>query len=151
MSLADALANGHLQKHKTSADEVRSLRELIQRDIDDARIEQLSDDRRFATAYNAALQLSKLALACSGFRVSKGQSAHFASFEMAAIAVPTTQIQELTDYFDTCRRKRNHIDYDGSQIVTRTETEEMIKKVREYREIVEGWIDQEHPDHSVSA
>ena len=62
MSLADAAANGHLQTHKTSGDEVRSLRDLIERDFADARIEQLSDDRRFATAYNAALQISKLAL-----------------------------------------------------------------------------------------
>ena len=144
MSLADAAANGHLQKHRTSDDEVRSLRELILRDMADARIEQLSDDRRFATAYNAALQISKLALACAGFRVSKGQSAHFTSFEMAATAIPTTEIQELTDYFDTCRRKRNHIDYDGSQIVSRTETEELISKTSEYREIVERWISENH-------
>src|SRR5690606_6409997 len=115
-----AAANGHIQVHKTSADEVRSLRALIERDIADAAIEQLSDDRRFATAYNAALQISKLVLAHSGYRVSKGQSAHFTSFEMAAVAIPTTEIMELTEYFDVCRRKRNHIDYDGSQIVSRS-------------------------------
>ena len=97
MSLADAAANGHIQVHKTSADEVRSLRALIERDIADAAIEQLSDDRRFATAYNAALQISKLVLAHSGYRVSKGQSAHFTSFEMAAVAIPTTEM-ELTEY-----------------------------------------------------
>lgn len=149
MSLADAAANGHLQTHKTGADEIRSLRDLIERDMADARIEQLSDDRRFATAYNAALQISKLSLAVAGYRVAKGPSAHFTSFEMAAIAIPTTEIQELTDYFDTCRRKRNHIDYDGSQIVSRTETEELISKASEYREIVERWIANEYPDHSL--
>lgn len=146
MSLEDAAANGHLQLHKTSADEVRSLRAIADRDIADSKIEQLSDDRRFATAYNAALQISKLALACAGYRVSKGQSAHFASFEMAAIAIPTNEIQDLTDYFDVCRRKRNHIDYDGSQIVSRSETEELIKKVQEYRSIVDGWIEATYPD-----
>lgn len=31
MSLADAAANGHLQTHKTGADEIRSLRDLIER------------------------------------------------------------------------------------------------------------------------
>lgn len=148
MSLADAAANGHIQPHKTSADEARSLRDLIERDLADAAIDQLSDDRRFATAYNAALQISKLVLACAGYRVSKGQSAHFASFEMASIAIPTTEITDLTEYFDTCRRKRNHIDYDGSQIVSRTETDELIAKVREYKGIVEAWIDANHPNLS---
>lgn len=144
MSLSDAAANDHVQPHKTSKEEVNALRELIARDIADARIEQLSDDRRFATAYNAALQISKLALACAGYRVAKGQSAHFNSFENAALVIPTREVAELSDYFDTCRRKRNHIDYDGSKIVTRSETEELIKKVQEYCEIVERWIGDNH-------
>jgi hypothetical protein len=148
MSLADAAANGHIQPHKTSADEVRSLRALVDRDVADSKVELLSDDRRFATAYNAALQISKLALACAGYRVSKGQSTHFASFEMVAIAIPANEIQELTDYFDVCRRKRNHIDYDGSQIVSRGETEELIKKVQEYRSIIDDWIKATHPNLS---
>ena len=148
MSLADAAANGHIQPHKTSADEVRSLRALVDRDVADSKVELLSDDRRFATAYNAALQISKLALACAGYRVSKGQSAHFASFEMVAIAIPANEIKELTDYFDVCRRKRNHIDYDGSQIVSRGETEELIKKVQEYRSIIDDWIKATHPNLS---
>ena len=141
MSLAEAAANGHLQPHRTSPDEVRSLRGLIERDLADAAIEQLSDDRRFATAYNAALQISKLVLAHAGYRVSKGQSAHFASFEMAALAMPRDEISELTDYFDVCRRKRNHIDYDGSEIVSRSETEELIAKVRRYYSLVANWVD----------
>lgn len=113
MSLAEAAANGYIRPHRTSTEEVRSLRELIARDIADAQIEQLSDDRRFATAYNAALQIAKLSLACAGYRVAKGQSAHFNSFENATFVIPTKEVEELGDYFDTCRRKRNHIDYDG--------------------------------------
>jgi hypothetical protein len=140
MSLADAVANGHLKPHRTSADEIRSLRGLVERDLADAQIEQISDDRRFATAYNAALQISKIALAHAGYRVSKGQSAHFTSFEMAALAIPTTEISDLTDYFDVCRRKRNHIDYDGSQIVSRGETEELIAKVSRYYSLVSAWV-----------
>lgn len=149
MSLAEEAANGHIQVHKTSAKEVTSLRTLIERDLADAAIVQLSDDRRFATAYNAALQISKLALACAGYRVSKGHSAHFAAFEYAALAIQTEEVQELTDYFDVCRRKRNHIDYDGSQVVSRTETEELIRKATDYRELVEKWISQTHNDYSI--
>jgi hypothetical protein len=65
---------------------------------------------------------------------------------MAAIAISTQEVQDLTDFFDICRRKRNHIDYDGSQVVSRTETEELIQKVVEYRSIVDAWIEANYPD-----
>jgi hypothetical protein len=37
----------------------------------DAAIPALSEDRRFATAYNAALQTAKMAIACAGYRVAQ--------------------------------------------------------------------------------
>jgi hypothetical protein len=51
------------------------LRAVIARDLEDAAIQEHSDDRRFATAYNAALQAAKMAILCSGleryFRVAR--------------------------------------------------------------------------------
>lgn len=46
------------------------MRELIARDLADAGVAGLSADRRFATAYNAALQAANMAIACAGYRVS---------------------------------------------------------------------------------
>lgn len=146
MSLKELAANGHIRTHTTSRNEINGLRELIERDLRDASIEALSDDRRFATAYNAALQISKMILACSGYRVAKGAGAHFNSFEAARFAIPTPEVELLSDYLDTCRRKRNHIDYDGSEVVTRTETEEIIRKANKYKEIASEWIKKNYPD-----
>jgi len=50
------LANKEAQKHKTSKKELDNMRALIARDLADKGIAGLSADRRFATAYNAALQ-----------------------------------------------------------------------------------------------
>ena len=47
----------------------RNLRALIARDLADAGIAGLSADRRFATAYNAALQAANMAIACAGYRI----------------------------------------------------------------------------------
>ena len=70
MSLRELLTDKRLKRHRTSADEIAGLRRLIARDLHDADVPGLSPDRTFATAYNAVLQLSKLALACAGYRVS---------------------------------------------------------------------------------
>jgi hypothetical protein len=63
------LANKEAQKHKTSKKELDNMRALIARDLADASLAGLSADRRFATAYNAALQAANMAIACAGYRI----------------------------------------------------------------------------------
>lgn len=70
MSWQAVLANGRIKRHTTSLEEISDLRDVVERDLKDARVDMISADRRFATAYNAVLQLTKMALACSGYRVS---------------------------------------------------------------------------------
>jgi len=41
---------------------------VVERDLADASIPQLSPDRRFATAYNAVLQAAKAITYCEGYR-----------------------------------------------------------------------------------
>lgn len=84
MSLAGLLASKRLERHSTSANEIAGLRKLVSRDLQDAAVPGLSADRTFATAYNAALQLSKMALACAGYRVSASLPGHHqTTFEAA--------------------------------------------------------------------
>ena len=144
MSWKALLASQTVQQHKTSVKEIEGLRQLVARDLADAAIEELSADRRFATAYNAVLQLSKMAIACAGYRVTSGTGHHQKTFEAvkAALGKPG---EPLADYFETCRRKRNLIDYDASEVVTDTEAEELLEKAEEFQEMVEEWIVKHHP------
>lgn len=144
MSWKALLASRTVQPHKTSVKEIEGLRQLVTRDLTDAAIEELSADRRFATAYNAVLQLSKIAIACAGYRVTSGAGHHQKTFEAVKIALGKPS-KALTDYFDACRRKRNHIDYDASEVVTDTEAQELLEKVEEFQEMVEAWIVRHHP------
>jgi hypothetical protein len=50
------LREGRIRRHRTNWQEIASLFEVVERDLADAAITALSADRRFATAYNAALQ-----------------------------------------------------------------------------------------------
>ena len=46
----------------------------------------------------------------------------------------------VADYFETCRRKRNVIDYTRSHVATDTEAKEILEKATEFHEFVEAWI-----------
>jgi len=75
------LANKEAQRHKTSKKELDNMRALIARDLADAGIAGLSADRRFATAYNAALQAANMAIACAGYRIMSKVGHHRVSLE----------------------------------------------------------------------
>jgi hypothetical protein len=72
MSLPD-WENGWLQRHKTSPNEIRDLLGVVERDLADSATEGLSADWRMNIAYNAALQAAPVALAATGYRVSRDQ------------------------------------------------------------------------------
>ena len=135
-----------MNTHTTSPQEIENLRELVNRDLKDAEIDELSDDRRFATAYNAVLQLSKMAIACSGYRVSSNKVGHHrTTFEAVKNAIASREAENLADYFETCRRKRNLIDYDATEVASETEADELVEKAREFQKIVEDWIAKNYP------
>lgn len=56
MSWTKLLQDNKVHAHTTSIQELNEIRRLVARDLADAAIPALSEDRRFATAYNAALQ-----------------------------------------------------------------------------------------------
>ncbi len=144
MTWTQLLANKDAQQHTTSKQELDNMRELIARDLGDAAVAGVSADRRFATAYNAALQAANMAIACAGYRITAKIGHHKVSLESAALALGKTA-EKLTDYFETCRRKRNQIDYTQSHVATETEAKEIVAKATEFYAVVEAWIVKNHP------
>jgi hypothetical protein len=137
-------AEGRVHPHKTSKRELDELRALIARDLEDAAIQALSDDRRYATAYNAALQAAKMAVACAGYRLASTPGHHRLTFEAARLALGPSAGKPL-DFFDACRRKRNVIDYDHASVATHTEAEEIVAEANDFLELVERWVAANHP------
>ena len=144
MSLTALLASKRIERHLTSSNELAGLRKLIVRDMGDATVPGLSTDRTFATAYNAVLQLSKMVLACAGYRVSATLPGHHQTTFEAAGLVLGAAARQLTDYFETCRRKRNVIDYDSAEVTTESQAAELLEKASQYRKLVESWIGKRH-------
>jgi len=120
------------------------MRALIKRDLADAAVPQVSADRRFATAYNAALQAANMAIACAGYRITARVGHHGVSLE-SVVWVLGKPAEKLAEYFDRCRRKRNLIDYMHSQVASETEALEIVALAKEFHALVETWIGKNHP------
>jgi hypothetical protein len=93
------LANKEAQKHKTSKKELDNMRALIARDLADAGIAGLSADRRFATAYNAALQAANMAIACAGYRIMSKVGHHRVSLESTKLVLGNPAQKYLLTFF----------------------------------------------------
>ena len=144
MSWKKLLQDNKVHRHTTSRQELNEIRRLVARDLTDAAIPVLSEDRRFATAYNAALQTSKMAIACAGYRLASVPGHHRLTFEGAKLALGKPA-EHLADYFDSCRRKRNEIDYTGATIATTTEADELLLHAKSFLKLVEAWINSTCP------
>jgi transcription elongation factor Elf1 len=144
MSWTQLLANKEAKRHKTSKKELDAIRAVIKRDLADASLTLLSADRRFATAYNAALQAAKMATACAGYRISATAGHHRLSLECVKPALGKPG-DAYSDYFDRCRRKRNVIDYDEAHVASETEAREIVAKSKEFAAFVERWIASKFP------
>ena len=98
MTWTKLLAGRDVQRHRTSKKELDEIRALVARDLADAKVDGLSADRRFATAYNAALQAANMAIACAGYRVTAKTGHHKITFYSASLALGASAAK-YADYF----------------------------------------------------
>lgn len=135
MSLKNWLNSGDLQKVVVTEKSLQDLLRLIERDLKDSQVKGLSEDRRYATAYGAALNLASYAIRKQGYRVSGKVGHHRITFEAAAEILGADSV-EFMDFFDLCRRKRNKVDYDFADVVSETEVQELIEMVKQFQKFV---------------
>jgi hypothetical protein len=143
VSLEDWLNEGRLKAHRTSKNELSEFLALFKRDMADAQSDTISVDRKFATAYNAALTLSVAALAASGYRPA-GEGHHYWAIQSLAF---TLQLDaETIEKFNKFRRKRNITDYERSGRVSEKEVSEMLELARNLQIALEAWLKNNHPE-----
>lgn len=139
------LTRGNIQEHKTSKEEIRALFQLIERDLKDAAIPALSEDRRYTIAYNAILQSATAIMHCLGYR-TKGEAHHFTTFEFLFEALGKKH-EDLIDYFNACRSKRNRTDYDAAGEISNTEVVELLKEAKNFLAFTKNWIAKNYPQY----
>lgn len=143
MSYKRFLESGRIQEHATSLQEIKDLFALVERDIRDASIKELSADRRFATAYNAALQASKAIMYCEGYR-PRGLAHHMTVFKFLEIALGR-DYKDVAQYFDFNRVKRHIIDYDKAGQVSEKEARELLEETKKFLKDLRKLIKRKYP------
>jgi hypothetical protein len=88
-----------------------------------------------------------MVIACAGYRVV-GSGHHRTTFEALEISMGPS-VSALVVYLDTCRRKRNQVDYDCANAATETEAEDLLRNVEEFRDLVEEWVRKHYPRYAV--
>jgi hypothetical protein len=143
MSLEDWAKNGWLKSHQTSRQEIQNLLAIVERDLADAGQSNLSPDWRFGIAYNAALKLCTILLYSSGYRPEKSL-AHYRTLQALPLILGD-KWQDDASYLDTCRIKRNIVEYDYVGGATDKDADELINFVKELKAEVEKWLEKRNP------
>src|SRR5512136_1699147 len=115
MTLNQWADNGWIESHVTSPEEIANLLAIVDRDLADAG-KEISADWRFGIAYNAALKLCTILLYAEGYRPEKTLQ-HFRTIQALPLILGSHH-EEDAKYLDTCRNKRNVVEYDSVGGVT---------------------------------
>jgi hypothetical protein len=138
MSIDNLLSRGILEKRKSSREEIQDLMNIVNRDIKDSEASEVSYDWQFGIAYNAALKLATILVRGADYRV-KGGSHHMNTISMIPLILGKDR-EDDRDYLDTCRKKRNLVEYDCVGGATENDVRELREFVIEFREVVLIWI-----------
>jgi hypothetical protein len=94
----------------------------------------ISTDWRFGIAYNAALKLCTVLLYAEGYRASR-ELQHYRT--LAALPEILGEAKKAdAEYLDDCRKKRNIVEYDYVGRVSKSDADELIVFVKEFRDEV---------------
>ncbi len=143
MSLQQWHEYGWLRLHGTSRKEIVNLFRIIARDVQDAGGD-ISADWRFGIAYNAALKLCTILLYAEGYRPEKTLQ-HYRTIQSLPLILGKDHEKDA-HYLETCRTKRNTVEYDYVGGVSEEDADELIGFVKELQDQVILWLKEKHPE-----
>jgi hypothetical protein len=108
--LDEVVVNKEAQRHKTSKKELDNMRALIARDLADAGITEPFGRSEIRNCLQRCTPGRDMAIACAGYRIMSKVGHHRVSSESTKFVLGKPA-HKYADDFETCRRKRNTIDY----------------------------------------
>ena len=144
MSLEKWAEYGWLKAEPTSRDEIKDLLAIVDRDLKDASVAAVSQDRRFEAAFSAARTAATIALRASGYRTSSQSGHHLKTIESLEFTINAEP--RLIQRMKMLSKKRNATSYDSAGNVSNQELELSIKTATELRREVVAWLGNNHPE-----
>lgn len=130
-----------LTKHTTSPQEIKGLLSVIERDLQDCKLDGLSVDGKHNFAYNAALQAATITLAASGYRAVSGRH-HYVTIQ--ALKFTMGLDRDTIEILDTIRGKRATADYDTAGTISDSDASEAFELALELYQKVKKWLMDNH-------
>lgn len=143
MTLKQWQTNGWLKIEPTSRDEIANMLAMVDRDLKDAAC-SISPDWRFGIAYNAALKLCTILVRAEGYR--PGHSLHHYRAIMAMPLILGQSKRDDANYLDSCRTKRNKVEYDYIGGASDADADELIEFAAELKTEVLKWLQDTHQE-----
>lgn len=145
MSLESWEANGWLTKHTTSREEIQNVFGIIERDLAECKLVS-SSDWRFSIAYNSALKCCLIPLYCRGYRTSRSGGDHYRAIQSLSLTLGQS-FNDLRDYLDECRQRRNISDYEQAGTISDTEADSLVEEVDTLYDQVKSWLSEHYPQY----
>lgn len=144
MSLEKWLEYGWLRREPGSANEIKALQGIVQRSLDDSKVEAISADLRFVATFNAALMAATIALRASGYRTATQVGHHTKIIESLELTINADV--KLIQKFKVFSNKRNKSVYDVAGSVSDQELREITKLANDLNNQVTAWLQKSHPE-----
>ena len=144
MTLAKWAEYGWLKVEPTSPEEIRDLLGIVSRDLGDASVEAISDDRRFEAAFSAARTAANAALRACGYRTTTQPGHHKKTIESLELTLQAESM--LIQKLRVLSKKRNATSYDAAGNVSQQELDQAIQVAHELQDSVIAWLHKNHPE-----
>ena len=143
MNLKQWESNAWLRSEPTSKKEIANLLAIVERDLRDA-TGSISPDWQFGIAYNAALKLCTILLRAEGYRPVHGLQ-HYRTL-MAMPLILGDEKQGDANYLDSCRKKRNIVEYDYIGGASEKDAKELLQLAENLRHEILAWLKENHSE-----
>jgi len=135
---------GLLATHVTNRQEVSDLLAIMDIDLKDAEIPELSAERKLSCCHNAVLTAARAALRASGYRVPRSnQSHHYYAIQSLRYTVEFDADTVLR--IEAVQKKRNVADYVRIGEVSESVVAEILALARDVCQRVREWLIENHP------
>jgi hypothetical protein len=116
----------------------------VERSLADSKVEAVSTDLRFISAFNAALCVATTAIRASGHRTVTQAGHPVNTIESLELTVKASS--KIIQRFKPFNNKRNKSVYDVAGAVSEQELEAMVNLVNELKDETITWLQKLHPE-----
>lgn len=143
MSL-DNLVGNTLERIEPDPGAVQRLLRSAERNLSDARVDAISVENRFDSAYKAIMQMANAALQACGYRTLTSRPGHHMTM-LQSLPQTIGLDRDRMIVLDTLRKQRNLADYSGDP-VPESALEECLTAAEALHDDVVAWIRKRHPE-----